>query len=87
MGGRERRIFKKNLFCVCLCPFACMCTCLLVPMEGVRSPGTDIAGAFELPDVDAVNQTRFLCRDRKEFITTELSLYALGKEFFINVSD
>lgn len=58
-----------------------MCTCLLVPMDGVRSPETDSAGAFELPDVNAVNQTRFLCRDRKKFITTELSLYALGKEF------
>lgn len=34
-------------------------------MEAVRSSGTDIAGAFELPDVDAVDQIRFLCRDRK----------------------
>lgn len=72
---------KEKIFILCmvyLCPFICMCACLLVPME---SPGAGITGACEMPDMDAVNQPRSSAGTGR-ILTSEPSLQPLGKELW-----
>lgn len=61
-------IWKRMNADMHLCKYVCVCLCVHVNAglkEAIGFPGAGLKGSYELPDVDAGNQTRVLCKSNK----------------------
>lgn len=68
----KRFIYTYENLCVPLCVYGHMNT---------GSPATGVIGCFELPDVDARNETQVLYKNKQVPLTFELHLQPKGKLF------